>query len=374
MERGNLYGANAMAEAARMGALGNLGSASIGAFGSASNSAMDAWARNQQAYNQAAAGMHMATQSGLGNAASAASAAGGNIGAAQAMATGNVGAAQAAAQGNVLAARANAAGQLGRAQMIGNALGGLGLGGVGGSFSAGGPGGPIASGNYSGSPQGSMTGVGGGGPVDWGGEVSMGGPSFAGQGGGGGGDMGMAQQAEAGRAQLDRQHMSSRDMPKQFMDSALSGLRELGTEGYSQIGRGMDQFYGAQGRAGDQFMGALGGLSGGATGGFKQTQADLRSGMMNTAGGINSLFDRSLGHSQYSTPAQAAERNREAQVLGQQYRDEDLSAGYRRTLADPGPSFGAGLFGPAARYAASAQQQHLRSQQEAKRGLARMGL
>lgn len=62
-ERANLYGANAMAEAARQGALSNIGSAGLGAYGSNTNAAMDAWSKNQMAYNSALANMHSANAS-----------------------------------------------------------------------------------------------------------------------------------------------------------------------------------------------------------------------------------------------------------------------------------------------------------------------
>lgn len=110
-ERSNLYGANAMAEAARMGALSNLGSSGLGAYGSASNAAMNALAQNQMSYNAALANMYNSDT---------------------------------------------------RAQAVSGVLGALGDGGVGGTFSASGTSGPIASGSYA-SPLGGLSGGGSGG-------------------------------------------------------------------------------------------------------------------------------------------------------------------------------------------------------------------
>lgn len=268
-ERGNYYGANAMAEAARMGALGNIGSAGIGAYGSASNAAMDAWARNQTAYNQSLAAMQAANQSGLAG----------------------YGAANAAAQGNVAAAQAGAMAQLGRSQMAARVLGGLGLGGGGGgSFSAGGPGGPIASGAFSG--------LGGGG---YGGGSSGGGDSDAMSAirGLGVSDPGVLSSlqanARAGMKQLDDQHYSSRGMPSQMLDKSLAGLLQLTDRSQRPISDGMNQFYGFQQRAGDQAMDRFGALQGGVASGMQSAISGLGSGFGQVGNQIQGMWDNSLG-------------------------------------------------------------------------------
>jgi hypothetical protein len=252
-QSGSMYGANAMAEAARMGALGNIGSAGLGAYGSSTNAAMDAWARNQQAYNQSAATMHMANQSGLSN----------------------FGAADVNARS--------------RAAIAASLMGGMG-GGMDGTFSADGLGGPVASGSFSGS----------------------GGGYGGGRGGGGGGinstmQAELARQSDAGRAQLDNQHYSSRGMPSQMMDQGLAGLMALSGQSMGAIGQGMNQFYGNQQQAGNQsdMNSVLAGLSRQ----LRSTQGDLTSGMGDSNNRIEGLFNNSLGNLQmFQSPAEITRR------------------------------------------------------------------
>jgi hypothetical protein len=252
-QSGSMYGANAMAEAARMGALGNIGSAGLGAYGSSTNAAMDAWARNQQAYNQSAATMHMANQSGLSN-----------------FGTADVNSRS-------------------RAAIAASLMGGMG-GGMDGTFSADGMGGPVASGSFSGS-----------------------GGGYGGGGGGGGGGINstmqaeLARQSDAGRAQLDNQHYSSRGMPSQMMDQGLAGLMALSGQSMGAIGQGMNQFYGNQQQAGNQsdMNSVLAGLSRQ----LRSTQGDLTSGMGDSNNRIEGLFNNSLGNLQmFQSPAEITRR------------------------------------------------------------------
>ena len=249
-QSGSMYGANAMAEAARMGALGNIGSAGLGAYGSSTNAAMDAWARNQQAYNKSAATMHMANQSGLSN----------------------FGAADVNARS--------------RAAIAASLMGGMG-GGMDGTFSADGLGGPVASGSFSG--------------------------SGGGYGGGGGGEINstmqdeLVRQSDAGRAQLDNQHYSSRGMPSQMMDQGLAGLMALSGQSLGAIGQGMNQFYGNQQQAGNQS--GMNSVLGGLSRQLRSTQGDLTSGMGDSNNRIESLFNNSLGNlPMFQSPAERTRR------------------------------------------------------------------
>lgn len=309
-ERSNLYGANAMAETARMGALGNLGSAALGAYGSSSNAAMDAWARNQMAYNNAASTMHMANQSGLSG----------------------YGAANAAAQGNAAAARANAMGQIGRAQVLGNALSGLGGGGGGGSFSAGGVGGRIADGSFSGLGPGMAGGGGGSGgrflaESDVFGGSAITDPGIVG---------GLQDNARAGRDQIDRQHYSSRNMPSSMMKQSLSGLLELTGQSQGAIGSGMDQFYGNQQLASDQSMGRMDALRNGLTSGFDATRGDMGAGFGQVGNQIQGMWDNSLARNpMFMTPAQQLREARDAQLLRGMYRRDDNALRMRSLADDP---------------------------------------
>lgn len=257
------YGANAMAEAARQAGAANLGSAALGAYGSASNAAMAAWAANQQAYNDAAARATTANQQGLSQ-----------YGQSRNMALGSLG---------------NTYGDLGKesikASMASNVFGNLsfnmGGGGGAGSFGANGPGGPVASGTYSGGGGGSL---GGGGSASISKSSSPSSPSSTTTGilnsladlrndimDRGPGrhitDM-LAGEAAAARRQLDAQHYSSREMPSKMQGDTLKGLLTMlnGPRGaYSQLNDGMNQFY-----ANNQFneqpyqsaVGALGGAYG----------------------------------------------------------------------------------------------------------------
>ena len=79
----------------------------------------------------------------------------------------------------------------------------------------------------------------------------------------------LARQSDAGRAQLDNQHYSSRGMPSQMMDQGLAGLsRQL-----------------------------------------RSTQGDLTSGMGDSNNRIEGLFNNSLGNLQmFQSPAEITRR------------------------------------------------------------------
>jgi hypothetical protein len=258
-ERGAMYGANAMAEAARMGALGNLGSASLGAYGSAANASMDAWARNQQSYNQALATAAAADQAGLAGLGSSRYAA--------------------------LSGLGNAYAGLGRAEIAGGALSGAFGGGYmppGGGFSAEGTTGPIASGGYTGMPMGNP---GGGISYTPGSTTAMGrleglqdaimSPDYRDA---------LLNNSALTRQQLDRQHYSSRDMPSSQLSTVYDGLQGLLRDGTDPIMAGMDQFYGNQRSAGSQFMGGMGDLRG-----------QMQSGYDSFGQNLSDFWNQSLG-------------------------------------------------------------------------------
>jgi hypothetical protein len=310
-ERGNMYGAMGMAEAARMGALGNIGSAGLGAFGSASNAAMDAWARNQQAYNQSLAGMQMANQSTLGA-----------LGASRNQALGGLGGAIAA-------------------------TGLMGGGPMGGQFSAGGTGGPLADGAFSG-------GGGGGGSAALAGltglQNNLMSPDI----------LNAAMQGnDSGMNRLDQQHYSSRDMPSNMLGQSLSGLMTLTDMNSRNIGSGMDQFYAAHSQGGGSRLDGM--------------LSSLNSGFGTANQNIQGMWDNSLGKTQFLTPAEQVQQRRDAQVLTQQHSRDDRMAHLNRILADPGPRIQPGLTGVALQAAQMNQQEFARRQAQAQRTLDAMG-
>lgn len=286
-ERSNWYGANAMAEAARQGAMGNIGSALLGAYGGIGNSALAAWAQNQTSYNKAASDMHTANQMGMSQ-----------YGQSRNMALGQLG----SAYGDVSRGLGGAAAV---GDLTANFGGNFGGGGEGGSgFSASGPGGGIASGSYG------SGGYGGGGDGFYGSITRRADNSMlpgvaSGVFGGMGGvnnslmDQGVPNRldrgADLGRQQIDDQHYSSRMMPSMMMGQAAGDLMGMGAMSFGNAGRGMDQFYDVQTDPSNRanFDGVLSGLNSG----FGSTRGDIRS-----------LYDNSIGRSglfgsQPETPA-----------------------------------------------------------------------
>lgn len=301
--QGTQYGSRAMAEAARQGAIGSIGSAALGAYGSNANSALSAWAQNQTAYNKSLSEMQQASQQGLSN----------------------YGSTRNAALGSLASAYADAGGRLGAAGAIGEFDFDFG-GGGGGGFNATGTSGPIASGTYGGS---------GGGRLSRSGGSALAGitdRTFAGL-----GDTreslmsrdvldAMQRDADIGRDRLDLQHYSSRGMPSQMLDQGLGGLLAMSRDAYGQSAGGMDQFYqslsdyeaqspranygGILGMLQDGYQSAgdqISGLRGDLTSGYGDFRADL--------GG---LFD--------ADPVQEARQAREVELLRRRYAEEDRMA------------------------------------------------
>lgn len=292
-ERSNFYGSNAMMEAARQGAIGNIGSAGLGAFGAASNSAFDAWKGNQQAYNQALASMNAANQTGMSQ----------------------LGQSRNAALAGMAQAGAN----------TGSSSFGMG-GGMGGplnmSFYAGAPSGMVGRGSYGGGDGGSgmqMSGSvtrGNAGLINQA-MASVNDPSYL---------TALQQGAERDTAMLDRQHMSSRDQPQQMLGGVLKGLRDMASEAYGNSSRGADQYYATSNRALDAGLGqqrdmldTLGSTFGSASnqlgGGFGKAMGVIGGGM--TMAGNTGMF---------STPLQLSQRARAASLYQQNAAAEDRMA------------------------------------------------
>jgi hypothetical protein len=363
-ERSNFYNSNALAEQARQNSLANIGAASIGAYGSAANSALGAWAANQQAYNQAASSMHGANQRAMAD-----------YGMSRNNAMGQYGSALAGGLGQAAASAGQMAGALGAASRIdsrlanmGGSMGGLGgIGGGGGGFSASGLGGPVASGSFGrlSLGGGSGGGIGLNAVVD----ASAGpGSMFGGIADRGFGSVNAAMSgmlgtqgnfygnlmspdipnrldygAEAGRKQIDDQHYTSRGMPSQMMDQALSGLMGLNTLNADRIGAGMNQYYGVatdpRNRA--DYSGVLGGLGsgfnsvGGMIGGMR---GDVNRGFNSTQGmtrdlwnqSMQPVFDRdtpdSLGAIQRAEQARQAQRQISQTIAQEQAADQAAKA------------------------------------------------
>lgn len=314
------YGANAMAEAARQGALANLGTAAFGAYGSAANNALAAWGANQQAYNQAAAAMHNSNQQALAN--------------------------YGASRNNALGALGGAYGGIGKAQIGANALANLNMtmsdGGFGGGngFSATGADGNVASGSY-----------GAGGTGGFGLNLSANrssnssgmspGPALAG--------LDRLQSnlmdsdpfdridrgAQAGRDQIDAQHYSSRGMPSQMLDQTLGGLLTLGGPAYGGVSAGMDQYYKNTQPNPGMYRDILGRMRQGyntASGQIRGVQNDLGSGYATANQQVNSMWDRSLGAlDEFTTPAQREIRAREG---AQEQRKTQALNEYQRLMDD----------------------------------------
>lgn len=314
----NKYGSRAMAEAARQGALGNIGTAALGAYGSAANSAMSAWAQNQMAYNKSLSEMQQANQQGLSN----------------------YGVSRNTALGGLAGAYGQAGGQLGAASAVGDVSATFSDGGFNayGGFNASGNPSQIASGSY-GSPSGGFYGsvsrTSDGSAV----------PGIATQTFGGldqtrqsmmAGDItgALMRDADLGRRQLDNQHYSSRGMPADMMDQALGGLLTLSRDGYGSSGLGMNQFYDSVERAeaADRFTGPdYSTIMGGLASGFQQSgnqitglRGDLDAGYQDFRGDMDNMFR--------TDPVRDVRSAREAEVLQRLYRNQDaetLLASYR---------------------------------------------
>ena len=323
-ERGNFYAANAMAEAARQGAVGNLGVASLGAFGGAANSALSAWAQNQQAYNRALSDINNSNQ----------------------MAMSQYG----QSRNNALSQLGNAYSGLGGREIGAAALGNLDFnfggdfGGGGGGFAATGPGGPIASGSYGG--------AGGGGGGGFGGRFSRSGSGIGDAGARAYGGMGgvrdslmagditgsLDYNSRDAMNRVDAQHYSSRAMPSQMLGQTLSGLMQLGGQAYESSDRGMNQFYGVQTdpRNRADFSGPLDMLASGyrdVAGRISSAQRDLNAGYGQGQRALADLWSSSAGPLfSELTPMGAAQSARSVELFNRRNADENAAADLMRSV------------------------------------------
>lgn len=309
-------GHNAMAEAARQGALSNLGSAALGAYGSASGAAQGAWAQNQTAYNKMLSDLGAANQTGLSQLGQSRNTALGMLG--DAYSRGGIGMA------------------------IADTLGGMDFGGgdSGGGFSASGPEGEIASGGYS-QPS----------------RQSARRPSAL---------AGMADRMfgglDATRGDLnstdiqDRmdanyagtlgmgtaQHLSSRDMPSHMLGQTLSGLIGLNRYNVDASSRGMDQYYQNVTPIDPRKPGeiAVNDVLSGLTYGYGDA-ANRLSGVQGQMGSawndqtnafrdsndrVRDLYDTSVGELFGADDIESLRREREMELMRRQYGAEDSAA------------------------------------------------
>lgn len=329
-------GYNSMAEAARQGALANLGSAALGAYGSASGSALGAWAQNQSAYNKMLSDLGSANQAGLSQLGQSRNAALGGLGAAYS--------------------------RSGVGMAVADALGGMDFGGGGGSgFQATGTDGEIASGSYGGSGGGrgsrssALSGIS---------DRMFGGLDAT------RGDLNstdIQDRMDANYANTlgmaNYQHMTSRDMPSQMLGQTLSGLMSLNKFNAGESSRGMDQYYAnvtpISTRPGNEI--AVNDVLSGLTYGYRDSsdrlggiQSQMGSGWNDTTRGLNAandsvadMWDSSIGNMMLS-PAEELRRQREADLLRRQYTSEDARAladlyRGRENLLRPDVAKGAGL-------------------------------
>jgi hypothetical protein len=310
-ERGNLYGANAMMEAARQGTISNIGSAGLGAFGSASNSAFDAWARNQQAYNQTLGSMNAANQTGMSQLGQS--------------------------RNSALAGIAQAGAGVGSSSF---GMGG-GYGGGGGapdmSFYAGAPSGMVGAGSYGGG--GAAGGMGG---MSMGGSVTRGDSRLIGNALQSLNDQSYLSALQRGSAsdmdRLDRQHYSSRDQPRAMLGDVYGGLSKMMSEAYGNSGAGADQYYANTNRAFDAGLNSQQGLLESLNSQYGQSTGQLGGGFGATLGTIGQGLGMLSNTGMFSTPAQLAARARDADLYRRDAAAADLAA-IRRQAADRASRF-----------------------------------
>lgn len=310
-DRTNFYNANALAEQARQGALGQLGAAGLGAYGSAANAALGAWATNQTAYNKAAADMQAANQAAMSGYGSSRNNALGQYSTALGSMASGLGGATRTDQTSV---------------SMPSSFGG-GYGGNG--FDATGYGGSqVAFGSYGG--------MGGGGGMMGGmsgTKTSGAGPQFGAVAAGGFGgmnnalagimDQGVIDSLNAnsmiGRDQLDTQHYTSRGMPSQMLDQTLGGLTGLSGMNINALQGGMDQYYATandprnRARFGDVLQG-------------------LGSGFNTATGGINNLSRSVPG---VLTPLQQAQESAAAAEFTKQNMMQSASPYMKELRPEP---------------------------------------
>lgn len=280
---GGVSQGNAMAEAARQGALSNIASSMLSNYGAAANSAFGAYTGQQTAYMKALSDMNNANQASVGQ----------------------LGQSRNGALAGLADAYSNAGSALGRASAIGDLgldFSGDGQYGGGGTISA--NGGEVLSGTYGAPGGGSNTATGGGA----GGQVpAMAGQTFAGLAATGASmnspaylNAALASGRE-GMDRLDNQQYTSRYAPFAALQGLYPQMMQMGGMGMDSSGRGMSQFY-------DNQRSVLGGLS--------QTGQDIAGrmsdGMSSGADQIVDLFNESINERpEFMSPAEQYRRQAE---------------------------------------------------------------
>lgn len=294
---------NAMAEAARQGALSNIASSMLSNYGSAANSAFGAYTGQQTAYMKALSDMHNSNQS----------------------AAGQLGQSRNGALAGLADAYANAGSSLGRASAIGDLglnFSGDGQYGDGGSISA--NDGEVLSGTYTNPASGSSVGMSG----SAGGQVpAMADQTFAGLAATGASMNSPAYlnavlaNGQDGLNRLDNQQYSSRYMPFQALQSLYPQMMSMGSMGIGSSDRGMNQFYGNQGSV----LSGLGQMGSDISG-------RMSDGMNRGADQIIDLFNDSIGERpEFMSPAEQyrrmAEGQQERSRMNSFYWDRNLQSG-----------------------------------------------
>jgi hypothetical protein len=311
-----------MGEAARQGALGNMGSAALGAFGGASNAAQQAWAQNQMAYNKAMSDFGSANQTGLSQ-----------LGQSRNNAIGSLG-----------NSYAKAGLGFGIASSLPGLFGGGGMGG-GGGFQANGPDGQIASGSYD-------SGSSGAAPQSNGALSGMLDRTMAGL-DAVRGDLNSTDIADrmdrnyvGGVNTLTGQHMSSRYMPSQMLNQTLAGLYGLNAMNLDASDRGMRDYYAAPVPTTYKptpidVRGVLSGLTygysdsadrlGGVQGQMGSAWNDNKSAYGDSTKAIDGMFDRTIGNdAMWKTPTQQMLSKRKSDLTAQLMEQMMMSDSDRR--------------------------------------------
>lgn len=301
-------GYNSMAEAARQGALANLGSAALGAYGSASGAAQNAWAQNQGAYNAMLSNLGAANQSGLSQLGQS--------------------------RNNALSNLGNAYSRAGIGLAVANALPAMDFGGGDGGFSATGPEGEVASGSYGGMSRRPAAGTQDGARMFGGLDATR-------------ADLNSTDIADrmdrnyAGAVDVGTlQHMSSREMPSQMLGQTLAGLMALNDRNVGASSRGMDQYYANvtpiqnRDRVPINVQDVLSGLTYGygdssdRLGGIQRQMGagfdDVGTQYTQTGAALRDLFDSSIGKLDlFRSPLDRAQRARAADLYNQRLQLED---------------------------------------------------
>lgn len=321
---GSMAQSNAVAEAARQGAIGNIASSLLANYGSAANGAFGAWQANQTAYQKALSDMYGSNQAAISQLGQSRNAALSSFGSSRA---------------NALSGLADAYAKAGVGLGAAGAVGDLDLnfsstdGGYGGGGGIEANGGDVLSGSFGGGGYGPSTmnlTARRTGENDSVGEIS--GPVLGGlrELGPAIGDMrpldeiadntyldALREDGQSGMDRLDMQHYSSRNTPYQILSGLAPVMMQMADTGYGQSSAGMDQFY-PQTQSLQQSLGSgIGRLAGSMGSGFSSAQS-----------GINNLFSQSLAkRPEFMTPQERYIQQQEVRDMQRNQRLENQRRG-----------------------------------------------